>query len=212
MIHHPDTTKQSYRIKGMPLLITSHNQLVLTSCGARCLFGGLVVLGSNKSLTVAVKSTSVALEQFGLGRGDFVFRSWHSWLSVLACLACTLSRGKGCTTKNRELQGRRAPMRSPTTTISREAQRASIQGGREEGFFPLPLPCLWIPQSQRRLVNRAGRPSGETRCKALFKQRRESAVDYAASTEWSGPNFSPFVESDWKGAPDYCPYLWRWTW
>lgn len=59
-------------------------------------------------------------------------------------------------------------------------------------FFTLPLPCLWIPQSQRRLVNRASRPGGETRCKALFKLRRESAADYAASTVGSGLNFSPF--------------------
>lgn len=93
MIHHADATQQSYWLKEMSLLITSHNQLALTSCVAQWLFGRLVFLGSNKSLIVAVECRQVLWNNLVLV--EVIFGFWHSSLSILACFACTLRHGKG---------------------------------------------------------------------------------------------------------------------
>lgn len=79
--------------KGMSLLITSHDQLALTSCVAQCLFERLVFLGSNKSLTVAVECKLVLWNSLVLVEVLFCF--WHSSLSLLARVSCTLRRAKG---------------------------------------------------------------------------------------------------------------------
>lgn len=50
------------------------------------------------------------------------------------------------------------------------------EGSKVIPTFPL-LVFFFLPQSQKRLVTRASRRSGELCCKALFKLRGESAVD-----------------------------------
>lgn len=148
----------------MSLLITSHNQLALTSCVAKMSFlETCFFLSSDKSLTVALECKLVLWNSLVLVEVIFCF--WHSSLSISAGLACTLSGGKDCLKAEdcggRERSGSNASLRAPLPPPFpvRLCMPLFEEEGREG--FPLPQPSLWIPQSQWRLVVRASRCRGE---------------------------------------------------
>lgn len=137
----PDTAEQSYWLKGMPLLIMRRYQLALTSCVARCRFGRLVLVAINHTelLWNAIQSSGAA---------------WQRWFSVSRLTFRIIYFGSPCVhtglwkrlVKNRVVWGEEgfecSPV-PPATSISREAQHASIWRERE-GVLSLHLPCLWI--------------------------------------------------------------------
>jgi len=80
---------------------------------------------------------------------------------------------------------------------------------KEEGRGGVPYLCLAyeFPSHRGGLLPEQADIVESHAAKALFGLRRESAVDYASSTVRSGLNFTPLVQSDWRGASDYCQFL-----
>lgn len=92
------------------------------------------------------------LEQFGLGRGDFLFLGWHSSLPILACLACTLTRrtgwlktkdwrGEGLECSPVPLYHHRFQWSSACLYLKRKGARLSL---------PFPYLCFFFFPSHRR--------------------------------------------------------------
>lgn len=152
------------------------------------------------------------LEQFGLGRGDFLFLGWHSSLPILACLACTLTRrtgwlktkdwrGEGLECSPVPLYHHRFQWSSACLYLKRKGARLSL---------PFPYLCFFFFPSHRRGLLPEQADVVESCAAKLYSSWGESLLWIKPCPQpWSGLNFTAFVQSDWRGASDYCLYLWR---
>lgn len=141
-------TEQSNWLKGMSLLITSHNQLALTSCVARCLFGGLFFWG--------VINHSQLL--WNASQCSGTVWSWQRWFSVSKLTFLIIYFGLPCMhteswkrlAKNRGLRGREARMLPCAPLQPPFPVKLSVPLFEEEGRGGFPYLCLAYEFSSHR--------------------------------------------------------------